>query len=187
MKKNTAGKICVFTKDNYLFQKIKLDAPKEYEVILSDGKNAPNADLYLCDADTSNTEKTDAVLMSRYGNGDMALPFPLGTIEKMLTKKQKPLELSQDDRCAVLYGERIKLTEVEFSLLSLLYSHGGSYASREEVLSKIWYGEADSGVINVYIHYLREKLEKRGEKIILSSRRNGYCIDKKFLGGEENA
>ena len=95
--------------------------------------------------------------------------------------------LSLADRCAILYGERIKLTEVEFSLLSLLYSHGGKYVSRDEVLNKIWNGEADGGVINVYIHYLREKLEKHGEKIILSSRKNGYCIDEKFLGGEKNA
>ena len=53
---------------------------------------------------------------------------------------------------------------------------------REEILSTVWGGEADSGVINVYIHYLREKLEVCGEKIILSSRKCGYKIDEKYLG-----
>ena len=35
--------------------------------------------------------------------------------------------------------------------------------------------------MNVYIHYLREKLEADGEKIILSSRSHGYKIDEKYL------
>ena len=39
-------------------------------------------------------------------------------------------------------------------------------------------------MINVYIHYLREKLELCGEKIIIASREAGYRIDKRFLGGE---
>ena len=44
--------------------------------------------------------------------------------------------------------------------------------------------DADGGILNVYVHYLREKLEKRGEKIIISSRKSGYKIDEKYLKGE---
>ena len=40
---------------------------------------------------------------------------------------------------------------------------------------------ADEGVLNVYVHYLREKLERGGEKIIISSRGLGYKIDEKYL------
>ena len=38
----------------------------------------------------------------------------------------------------------------------------------------------------MYVHYLREKLE-RGEKIIISSRNHGYKIDAKYLSEVENA
>ena len=41
---------------------------------------------------------------------------------------------------------------------------------------------ADEKTVNVYIHYLREKLESGGEKIIISSRNMGYKIDSKYLG-----
>ena len=65
-------------------------------------------------------------------------------------------------------------------------SANGEFVSREEILSQVWNGDADCGIINVYIHYLREKIE-HGEKIILSSRKQGYCIDEKYLGGGKNA
>jgi DNA-binding response OmpR family regulator len=42
-------------------------------------------------------------------------------------------------------------------------------------------GDKGEGLINVYVHYLREKLEVGGEKIINSSRKNGYAIDEKFI------
>ena len=35
--------------------------------------------------------------------------------------------------------------------------------------------------MNVYVHYLREKLEYNGEKVIISSRKNGYKIDERFF------
>jgi DNA-binding response OmpR family regulator len=35
-------------------------------------------------------------------------------------------------------------------------------------------------VLNVYVHYLREKLED-GKKIIISSRKLGYKIDERYL------
>ena len=62
----------------------------------------------------------------------------------------------------------------------------GGFVSREEILREIWDNCADAGVINVYVHYLREKIE-HGEKIIISSRNNGYKIDEKYFTEVENA
>ena len=181
------GRICVFTTNEYLFKKIMLDAPEDYKVLLCSSETVKEADLYLWDADTIAYCPAPALKMSRAVECDIKIPFPLGTVSSLVKRSSSSLKLSTDERCAFLYGERIRLTEVEFALISLLYEKGGEYASREEVLDTVWHGEADSGVINVYVHYLREKLETRGEKIILSSRKNGYCIDKKFIGGYENA
>ena len=50
----------------------------------------------------------------------------------------------------------------------------------------VWGDECEGGVLNVYIHYLREKLETEGEKIIFSTRKMGYKIDKKYLVERED-
>lgn len=97
----------------------------------------------------------------------------------------KRLFLEGDGRHARLDGERIRLTESEYKLLSLLIAGGGEFATREELTLGTFGEGVDGGSLNVYIHYLREKLERGGEKIILSSRKLGYRIDAKFLGGEK--
>ncbi|MBE6645170.1 MAG: winged helix-turn-helix transcriptional regulator [Ruminococcaceae bacterium] len=176
-------KICVITEDNFLFQKIKLDTPDDVTVsrLLTD-----DFSLCLFDLDTMGEKAPNgAVTMSRTAEADVRIPFPLGTVGSLLLKSHSSLlSVDGEARAAFLRGEKIKLTEVEFALLSLLASKGGEFVSREEILSSVWGGDADMGVINVYIHYLREKLERHGEKIIISSRKCGYKIEEKYLGGE---
>ena len=93
------------------------------------------------------------------------------------------LTVPSTEKCAILDGKKIKLTDGEWTLLSLLVSAGGDFVSREKILANCFSGKSES-MINVYIHYLREKLECGGEKIIVASRDSGYKIDKRFLGGE---
>ena len=88
------------------------------------------------------------------------------------------------ERTVRLDGEKIKLSEVEYRLLSLLHRTGGEYLTREELVREVWGEGQDEGVLNVYIHYLRSKLEGEGERIILSSRKSGYRLNKDYLGGE---
>lgn len=122
------------------------------------------------------------------GEGIISVDFPLSYEEILgvLDCDLKKEALRLEGRICIIRGERIKLSELEARLLWLLIEAGGEYVSREEILGEIWNNEADAGIINVYIHYLREKLEK-GEKIILSSRKHGYKIDESFLGGVNNA
>lgn len=177
--------ISVYTSDKFLFQKILLDAPNGVTVLPYESDL--HADIYLWDIDSGKEPIPTAVTMSRRGGAaDISLPFAIGTVKSLIDKDGNhtpQLSLSEKERCVYLRGERIRLTEVEFSLLNAIISRGDGYAAREELLSEVWDGKADNGVINVYIHYLREKLEKHGEKIILSSRKQGYRIDGKFLGG----
>lgn len=100
------------------------------------------------------------------------------------TATERRLLIESDGRHIILDGERIRLTESEHKLLSLIAEGKGELVSREELTTGAFGEGADGGILNVYIHYLREKLEGTGEKIILSSRRGGYRIDKKYLGGE---
>ena len=176
--------VSVYTADKFLFQKILLDAPEGVEVT---PYGVGDFDICLWDVDTGAEAPVGSVTMSRNGKGNVSLPFPLGTVEKILRSREKEsalLSISRNGRCAYLSGEKIKLTDLEFALLSAIAERGGSYASREELLSEVWGDKAESGILNVYVHYLREKLEKRGEKIILSSRKHGYKIAEKYLGGD---
>ena len=120
--------------------------------------------------------------MSKWNECDLSLPFPISALDRLVNDSGAPmLTASDSEKCAILRGEAIRLTEVEYALFSALIKRGGKFVSREDILEEVWGNEADSGIINVYVHYLREKLEKEGEKIIVSSRKMGYKIDEKYL------
>ena len=175
-------RVKILTKNTYLKRKISLELCSDSSfLIVESGEN-----VLLVDTDTE-TATPGAVTMSRENSADIVLPFRLGEVKARLSKKEiSPVLLCENEKSVLLFGEKIKLTELEYSLFSLLYERRG-FVSREEILESVWHGEKDSGIINVYVHYLREKLEKGGEKIILSSRKLGYGISEKFLGGIENA
>ena len=135
---------------------------------------------------------TRSVTLSQ-GGSHITLPYPFSfkefrekieAIMSGISAIRRRLLIESDSRHIVLDGERIRLTESEHKLLSLIAEGEGELVSREELTRGTFGEDADGGILNVYIHYLREKLEGTGEKIILSSRRGGYRIDKKYLGGE---
>lgn len=173
------NRITVFTTDRYLFQKIKLALRGTAEVSL--GGTDPQG-IVLFDLDTVfSLPPEGALTMSRRQACDIPLPPSLSRIRALVGEEgAQAIEVFEKERAVLLRGERIKLTEVEFSLFSLLHSRCGEFITREEILDTVWGADADAGVINVYIHYLREKLEKHGEKIIISSRKCGYKIDGKY-------
>ncbi len=77
-------------------------------------------------------------------------------------------------------GQRaLTLTAREYELLLLLMRHRGEVVSREQILSEIWDDQAGSAsnVIEVYVRYLRQKLEEGGERrLIHTLRGEGYCL-----------
>ena len=183
------NRIEVMTKDDYLARKIALalSGTMVTERIRDLSEHIPGTPL-LFDIDTEDIDESlpDAVTMSRNRDSDLRLPLRISELCRTFDGKTRdiPLSLRENEKCVTLRGERIRLTDVEHQLLAALMKRRGGYASREELLYEVWHGERDSGVVNVYIHYLREKLERHGEKIIVSSRKYGYGIDKKFIGGE---
>ena len=82
------------------------------------------------------------------------------------------------DRHAVRLGrEEIPLSATEYALLAALDGAGGDYLTRAELLHAVWGdGEEDDGIVGVYIHYLRRKIENDGVKRIFSSRGRGYKL-----------
>lgn len=89
------------------------------------------------------------------------------------------LELSPRDR-KVCRGERdIKLSPKEFELLNLLMRRAGNTVSRQELLDKAWglQPETDSNLVDVYVNYLRKKIDSANEeKLIFTVRGSGYRL-----------
>ena len=72
------------------------------------------------------------------------------------------LTLDPASMTAVRAGVEIPLSAKEFALLEVLMRRAGSVVSRQELLERAWdYGyENRSNVIDVYIRYLREKIDR---------------------------
>ena len=76
-------------------------------------------------------------------------------------------------------GRLLALTSREYQLLVLLLDHRPHVVSRERILQEIWPEErtAASNVIEVYVRYLRRKLEAEGQtRLIHTVRGQGYCL-----------
>jgi len=84
----------------------------------------------------------------------------------------------------------VELTSREYQLLLLLLRHGGRVVSRERILQEIWadQGGGSSNVIEVYVRYLRQKLEAGGERRLLHTvRGQGYCLSERMPPREGQA
>ncbi|MVO99810.1 response regulator transcription factor [Paenibacillus lutrae] len=76
-------------------------------------------------------------------------------------------------------GKVIELTPKEFDLLQYLIQHKGAVKSREDIISDVWGYDfvGDTNIVDVYIRYLRQKLEKNfAGKVIHTIRGVGYLI-----------
>ena len=84
-------------------------------------------------------------------------------------------------RSAEYYGRSLDLTKKEFDLLHVLANNLSLVMSREQLLNKVWgYDfDVDTNVVDVFIGYLRKKLEINGqERIIETVRGVGFVLKK---------
>ena len=97
------------------------------------------------------TARIDA-LYRRTGGGD---PIDTGEIS------QPPFLLNTRNRTLEKNGQRVKLTQVEYSIMKLFMDNPGKALSREEILDSVWgrdyFGELK--IVDVNIRRLRIKIE----------------------------
>lgn len=153
----------------------------------TDAKEVEAGDVCFIDADTSavRTVGVPCFTFSRRGGCDFPLPAPLGSVRAAVLRAREAaprLSLSDDGRTVMLGERTVRLSEGEFALLSRLFRAKGAYVGREELLSDVFGNAAEAGILNVYIHYLRKKLEAGDEKIIFSSRGDGYRLSERVFG-----
>ncbi|QAA32984.1 response regulator transcription factor [Clostridium manihotivorum] len=129
-------------------------------------------------------------------NDYLTKPF---SIEELLARMRVALRISslssssEDDKtltfkditlnqglCEIKKGDRqIELTKKEYQLLEFLIKNKGNVMTRDHILDSVWGYEyiGDTNVVDVYVSYLRNKLEENlGDKYITTIRGIGYVM-----------
>lgn len=89
------------------------------------------------------------------------------------------LILDLGSRRAIRNGRAIDLTMKEYELLKYLMEHPRDVLTREQILENVWGDDfmGESNVIEVYVRYLRLKIEDEGEKRLIQTVRGvGYVL-----------
>jgi len=89
------------------------------------------------------------------------------------------LQIEPDSRKVIRGGDMIDLTPKEFDLLLYLAKNKNKVCSRENILNGVWGYDfmADTNVIDVFIRYVRQKIDKgRKKKLIQTIRGIGYSL-----------
>jgi DNA-binding response OmpR family regulator len=77
-------------------------------------------------------------------------------------------------------GRIIELTAKEFALLEYLMRHAGRVLTRTQIVDAVWRYDLDalSNVVDIYIHYLRDKLDQGFSRPLIKTVRGvGYKIE----------
>lgn len=166
----------------------KVDGVELTRRLRSEGNKTPILIL------TAKGETGDKVVGLDAGADDyMAKPYDLGELfarSRALLRRQEREEKSDiieaagvvidvQGHKASIQGREMDLSKTEFDLLQLLVENSGVVLGRETIYDRIWHYDfgPDSKNLNVYISYLRRKLEEQGEKRVLHTVRGvGYVV-----------
>lgn len=89
------------------------------------------------------------------------------------------LELDPGTWEASMDSEPLQLTRTEFALLEMFMRHPGQVLSRGQLYSDVWGASLDesSNAVEVYVGYLRRKLERDGRRRLIHTVRGvGYVL-----------
>jgi DNA-binding response OmpR family regulator len=88
------------------------------------------------------------------------------------------IEIDWGSRQVWVRGERVKLSPTEFKIISCLIKNRGWIVTHEQILEKAWGPNyiGDKSFVNLYIRYVRQKIEEnpRKPRLILTERGVGY-------------
>lgn len=90
------------------------------------------------------------------------------------------IELDLDIHRVSKAGKQVELTQKEFALLELLLRNKGKVCRRTRIIEKVWdiHFDHDTSVIDVYINFLRKKLDTPGQPSFIQTLRGvGYRVN----------
>ena len=186
---------------------LKLAQEHEYDVIVSDITMPGMSGLELCRQLRSEGLATPILLLTALSQTDdkltgfdagaddyLAKPFefrelmarikalarrPTATFKAENILRFKDLEQDLDAKTVRRSGKEIMLTPREFALLEFFLRNPGKVLSKTEIAEKVWDLDFDTGtnVIEVYVNYLRNKMDKGFEqKLIHTQFGQGYIL-----------
>lgn len=115
----------------------------------------------------------------------------LARVNALLRRRDRDIEASPELRVGDLSldlvrhevkrgGKIIELTAKEFALLEYLMRHPGQVLTRTQITDHVWRYDLDalSNVVDTYIHYLRDKIDRGfSQRLIKTVRGIGYKIE----------
>lgn len=95
--------------------------------------------------------------------------------EEMIFKNIKVLPSSRE---VFIDGEDVYLTQKEYDLFFYLLSNKNQVLSREQIIESVWGYDyfGDTNTVDVYVRYLRKKIDCESPSVISSVRGIGYMI-----------
>ena len=126
----------------------------------------------------------DDFWLSGLGPSDLLLRLRLHrTIQAREGRRPQQLQLQDLSLDPITHqvrraGRELALTAREYALLVVMMKRPGHVFSREQLMREVWNDEtANSNVVEVYVRYLRQKLEGQGQsRLLLTVRGRGYSL-----------
>lgn len=127
-------------------------------------------------------------------NDYMTKPFEIEELLARIRAQLKQSEVSQNTRQEELIfmnikvlpssrevfidGEDVYLTQKEYDLFYYLLSNKNQVLSREQIIESVWGYDyfGDTNTVDVYVRYLRKKIDQNSPSVISSVRGIGYMI-----------
>lgn len=152
-------------------------------------KNYPNTPVIILTAKSKSTEVVQGFTLG--ADDYVAKPF---IIEELLARikarfkalgedqeilKASDLVLNNKTKEVKRGNKNVSLTPKEFELLYYLMSNVGKVLSRDMILNRVWLYSPDmeSRAVDVYVGYLRKKIDSNNKKKLIQSVRGfGYTI-----------
>lgn len=180
----------IVSKDAFFIKKMRLICERHGIEAVCEEDLSSDTPILGCmhDLDTERTapipQKTTVLRFSRRSDTDAyPIPTPIDLVERLILGDSCGIDLDPKERTVSIGSRKVALTEMEYALLERLLIAEGETVTQEELLQDVWHGEAGAGAVTVYIHYLRQKLETGGERILRIKRGQGYYIDEKYAKG----
>ncbi len=158
-------------------------------------RQTTNIPILFISARTSDDDKIVALNIG--GDDYVQKPYSLGVllakVKAVLKRFGKACDAGYSDgyltvdfaaKQAYVGGNLIKLTALEYKLLSYLIENKGKVVSKKELFERVWEDKfTGDGTLNVHIRRLREAIEKNpnNPEYILTVWGDGY----KFAGGNQ--
>lgn len=109
----------------------------------------------------------------------VAFKHCVGKVEKKLILQVQDMEIDTEKRMVTVGGNLVELTKKEYELLTYLVQNKNIVLTREQILNEVWgYSYiGETNVVDVYIRYLRAKIDEAfGKKYIHTIRGVGYYV-----------